>query len=63
MPATDDPHRKPGVPHLSLTAARRVFERKGFIDTRVSDIAKEAKVSVKVLDAELAKQLYETIKR
>jgi AcrR family transcriptional regulator len=28
-----------------LTAARRVFERKGFIDTRVSDIAKEAKVS------------------
>ena len=28
-----------------LSAARRVFERKGFIDTRVSDIAKEAKVS------------------
>lgn len=28
-----------------LAAARRVFERKGFIDTRVSDIAKEAKVS------------------
>lgn len=28
-----------------LEAARRVFERKGFIETRVSDIAKEAKVS------------------
>jgi AcrR family transcriptional regulator len=28
-----------------LVAARRVFERKGFIDTRVSDIAKEAHVS------------------
>jgi AcrR family transcriptional regulator len=28
-----------------LEAARRVFERKGFIDTRVSDIAKEAQVS------------------
>ncbi|MGV9861770.1 TetR/AcrR family transcriptional regulator [Rhodococcus koreensis] len=28
-----------------LAAARRVFERKGFIDTRVSDIVKEAGVS------------------
>ncbi|WP_322544768.1 TetR/AcrR family transcriptional regulator [Rhodococcoides fascians] len=28
-----------------LHAARRVFESKGFIDTRVSDIVKEAKVS------------------
>lgn len=28
-----------------LVAARRVFERKGFIDTRVSDIVKEARVS------------------
>ena len=28
-----------------LAAARRVFERKGFIDTRVSDIVKEARVS------------------
>jgi len=28
-----------------LAAARRVFERKGFIETRVSDIAKEARVS------------------
>jgi AcrR family transcriptional regulator len=28
-----------------MEAARRVFERKGFVDTRVSDIVKEAKVS------------------
>lgn len=28
-----------------MQAARRVFERKGFIETRVSDIVKEAKVS------------------
>lgn len=28
-----------------LAAARRVFERKGFIETRVSDIVKEARVS------------------
>lgn len=28
-----------------LAAARRVFERKGFAETRVSDIAKEARVS------------------
>ena len=28
-----------------MTAARRVFERKGFIETRVSDIVREARVS------------------
>ncbi|MGD9958310.1 TetR/AcrR family transcriptional regulator [Nocardioides sp.] len=33
--------RKEGL----LVAARRVFETKGFVDTRVSDIVKEAKVS------------------